>query len=479
MIERNTMQRGNDAFQFRRQALLKTTEGWDLTRETSCTGFSISTTQPADSNIRIIFEIDDKLYYFTNDGISQYRWHGELADILQNGNTVAELLAVEGIVQWVGKIIYPIIALDAPRDAEVMPKIKLGLNVNCFNDEYTRDYLSPVYELKHADNPARITAATYDKSLNGNATANSLIRLRDINGNWSDWFDYADSIGKEACAVQFKNHYVVTTLDGSDDAKIFNCNVSYITDSQNLSGNTLELVTKPQSYAHNLETCYALIKHSELIDADIKAFVKFESLPLKRKNLEIGTGIGGLKTYYLGINGGIDLGINQNTLRITADGRNILDFYYNTNNATVEIDVDSGVTICASYDYNLQNENWIEMEKISTEVYDDSGQYITRFFYRTTDTKKISAVKFSATRQTGNDTVNLGSATGKFQAALLPHRAKSESINVAGSWKYNEDTQILEITAPKDTDLTLSYDWVGVLPKVNSFAVGWLPKFYS
>ena len=478
MLPTNTMAYGTDSFNFRRRALLQTTKGWDFTRETAVRGFEISAVQPEDTNIKIIFEVDDKLWYFTNDGLTRYRHHGELADILEYGNTVGELLAVEGIVQWLGKKVYPIIALDAPRDAEVMPKIKLTAKVECHLDEYTRDELSPIYELKHGENPARITAATYNKANQGYAKSSCLIRLRDLGGDWGDWIEFTDAINKEACAVQFKANYILTTLDGSDEAKIFDCKVEYVTDSKNIAGDTLELFTKPQTYYRDLGTCYAMVKHSELFDAQIKAYVKFATPTLRRDNIIIGKGNGEMKTFYLGINGGIDPRINQNTLHITAGGINIVNFYYNVEKATVDLIADKDVDVMASYEYSIDEENWVEMAGEITQLYGDAGQYMTRYIYRLTDSenKRISALRFSATRQNGTvENYDLGFATGRLQTFVLPHRAKKESISVNGSWIYDEETQLLRLTSAVNDTLKISYDWTGILPKIYNVTVGWTP----
>ena len=479
MLDTNTMQRGSDEFKFRRQALLKTTDPLITKGETSIAGFTISGTEPEGTSRRIIFEVDNKLWYFTNDGLTLYPYHGELADVLEHGNTVAELLAVDGIVRWLNKEIYPIIALDAPDDAAVMPKIKIALKVNCFNDEYTRDKLSPVYGLKHYDDvPARITSATFNKANNGYATSDVKIRLRDINGNWGDWLEFTDAVNKEACAVQFKATFVLTTLDGSDIAKVFDINVAYVTDAENSAADTLEIFTTPQSYYMDLGTCYAMIKHTELLDAEIKAYINFQTPTQKRENIVIGQGTNSYSTYYLGTNGGIDPNINQNSLHISAGGINITDFYYNTENATVELKADEGVTIKATYGYNLPTENWVEMAGEISQVYGDAGLYMSRFVYRLSDStdKKISAVKFSITRKAGTvENQVLGTATGKLQTFVLPHRAKLETIQSKGSWTYDEDSQIFKVTGIIGDTIKISYDWAGIIPNVNSYVVGWTP----
>lgn len=481
MLDTNTMQRGSDVFEFRRRALLKTTEPLDFTGETQVSGFSIYGTEPAGTSRRIIFEVENKLWYFTNDGLTQYPSYGEISDILKYGNTVAELLEVEGIAKWIGKKVYPIIALDAPRDALVMPKIKIGLKVNCFNDEYTREEFSPIYELKHTENPARIVTATYNKANVGYAKSEVLIRLRDKFGEWGDWLETATAAGKEATAIQFKAIYTLTALDGTDEAKVFDCNVLYVTDAANLSGNTLELYTLPQTYYQDLGTCYAMIKHSELLDAEIRAYIKFATLPKQRKNIVIGRGNGAIETYYLGINGGIDPRINQNTLHLTAEGRTITDFYYNTQTATVDLQADSGAEIRASYEYDVDAENWVEMAGELSQPYGDAGLYMSRFIYRLTNStdKRISAVKFVLERKSGSaEGEFLAESTGKTLTFVLPHRAKKESLTCSGNWNYDEETQILTVTAAPNESLYLSYDWVGTFPKIENVTVGWTPATY-
>ena len=478
MLERNTMQRGTGNFEFRRQALFKTTDPLITQGETTITGFTISGTEPEGTTRRIIFEVDGHLYYFTNDGLTPYPYHGELDDILTYGNTVAELLEVNGIVRWLNKKIYPIVAMDAPFDAAIMPKIKIGLKVNCFNDEYTRDELSPVYELKHpANTPARIISASFNKSNNGYAKVNMLIRTRNLIGDWGDWTEFSNVANQEACAVQFKATYILTTLDGSDESKVFDVKVSYVTDSENLAGDTLELFTAPQSYYVDLGTCYALIKHSELFDASISAQIKYETPTLKRNEIVIGKGTGEMETYYLGINGGIDRAINQNTLRITAGGVNIIDFYYNTADASVTLSAKTGIDIKASYEYGLNVEDWKEMIGEISQVGND-GLHMSRFIYRMTDStnKKNSAVRFTIRRGSGSVANEfLGKANGSTQKFVLPHRAQKETISVNGAWTYDEATQILSVTGNIGDDLKVTYDWNGIIPTIYNYSVGWTP----
>ena len=74
-----------------------------MTRETACRGFIISSVEPENSLIRIIFQIDDRLYHFKDGELAAYQSAGNIDDILLYGNTVGELLALNGIVQFVQK----------------------------------------------------------------------------------------------------------------------------------------------------------------------------------------------------------------------------------------------------------------------------------------------------------------------------------------------------------------------------------------
>lgn len=478
MNNKNSMAYGVDAFKLNRRAVLRTTQGWDCTRETKISGFVAKGTQPVKTNIRVVFEVDNELWYFGNDGLTKYPYHGELDDILMHGNTITELLAVEGVIQWTKKKIFPIIALDAPRDSLIMPQIQLGLKVECNLDEYQRNELSPVLNLK--GNPARIINITAEKDLKGYARADIFVRLKNLAG-WTDWLDLNDAQSKAATALQFKTAYTLTTLDGTDKARAYNFKVLYSTDTENTAANVVEIYLKPQKYEYDdLKKCYTLIKHTSLVDAGIECDINFAQPPLTRKNILIGKGTGALQTYWLGLNGGIDRNINPSSLRITAGNINVVNFYYDMENATVQFIAENDAEIRASYEYEIDAENWLPMAGALAQSYNDEGLYFSRFLFRLSayKDKKISAVRFRLKREVGNviDS-DLGAATGYEQTFLLPHRALKETVRLGGkcSYQYDEETQILKVVGVAKEDLKLSYDWVGELPLIKEFVAGWTP----
>lgn len=58
---------------------------------------------------------------------------------------------------------------------------------------------------------------------------------------------------------------------------------------------------------------------------------------------------------------------------------------------------------------------------------------------------------------------------------VLDHPAVASSIQLPDAdFSYDADSQILTVVAPKNTVLTLSYDWYGEQTVIRSFAAGWI-----
>ena len=480
MLERNTMQYGSDSFEFRRQALLKAHQPLDFTYETSVTNFQISGTEPQGCSRRVIFEIDGKLYRFVNSLLDQYDERGEFDDVLKYGNTVGELLALnaDSLASLVGKRVYPWIALDAPADSPVMPSIKIAARVNSFNDVYTKTELSPIYTLKRSGDACKIVGISANKMLNGYGTATVKCKLKNPVTGWcDDWLNLSDAQNCLATALQFQIQYIVTTLDGSDFAQILSVDIIYTTDSEKLSGDTAEIVTLAQEYPYgDLGTCYALIKTGELIDCDLRAFVTFDS-PTERRELTLGWGTGEEQTVTLVNDGSVERNIAADTIHLTFDGRPASDFHYDTKSATVTYTAPLGAAVHIRYECGARDDNWREMA--ADFVSGDEGTYSSRFTFRNNggNTGSVSAVKFRFEKKSGSvANERLGVGTGKEQIFYLPHHAKAETIQCTGAWKYDEATQILRAVADIDTEISVSYDWIGKVPAVKGYIVGWQPK---
>lgn len=463
------IQFATDTFQFRKQALLRSRQPLDFSYETSIEGLNISGTEPEGSNRRVIFQIDDKFYKFTNAGLTIYDDRAELADILIDGNTVGELLAVNDFSDFVGKKVYPIIALDAPADSPVFPKIKISATVNSYNDIYERNFYSPILDL--SDN-AKISEIIDNLTTNGNGIGTLQVKLFD--GRWSDWIFPIEARYKSASKIQFRLNCILSTLDGSDSVKLPQVYTFFSDDKNLLSGLTTEIFSKDLDYPADLSTCYLLVKHSELKDCTLKAFVKYSNPVSRRDKVYLGIADGTQQTFPL-MNGGVlDKNVAQDTIHLTADGKTVSGFYFDTASSSVTFKATAGAEIRASYECGLNDELWREMELDFTE--NNEGVISSRFIFRLSDTQnqRVSAVRLTLTRDINFlDNQRLGVGTGKLQLFPLPHKARVETIDVNAPWTYDNEAQILKVVAPINSSIVASYAYTADVPKFYQLIAGW------
>lgn len=477
----NPMRFGTSTFNFHRRAFLVSREALDLTGQTSCEGFTITGAQPSDSDRRIIFKIDDVLYKFEDSSLVEFEGKADVDDVLENGNTVAELTALTDIPEFVGKQIYPIIALFSPAGVSVMPSIKIALKARKNTESYTKTVYGWKRDLDLGGDTGapRIISIEKSDTCTGNATTGVKVSIKDSKDNWSDYVDIDQIVDQEAHGVQFQYNYTVTQVGGDDSALLNKVVCTYTSGAANVSGTNADLYTVVQNYETDLQTCYVIVKHAPLVDSQINAFVNFMSTPSHRELITLGTSNGSKQTLALGVNGVKDAGIDQASIRLYVDGAPLLTFDYNIETSEVTVTFESGKTITASYDYNHGVENWLPMEKvIDSQPYLDDGTYMSRYVYTLADGdtagKQISNVRLQLTRPTGKvKNQSLGKATGKVQMIALPHRANESTISLNADWNYEPESQILTFVADKNTVLTLSYSWAGEQNVLLGLVAGW------
>ena len=470
----NTMRYGADTFSFRRQGLVLSKQSLNATGVTDVEGFIITGAQPADTDRRLAFKVDDIWYKLTiTEGAAEL---SELPtqditveSLLAEGNTVPELSTITSIPGFVGKQIYTAIALDAPPDAEVMPSIKLELKVRNNQDRYQDEQISPEYPL--ADIDVDIVSVTADVTTTGQAAVNVMVSLKQ-SGTWSGWMTMLTAKGQKASAVKYKAVYTVSTLDGTDTAKVNSVSCIYCAGSSVVSGDTAEIMTITQDYENSLQFAQCMVKHKPLMDAVINAFVAFRSSPKKREMINIGTGNGDTQTITLA-----DTGINHNTLSVQYDGRPVYDYSYNTETSQITFTAAEGVAVTATYQYGWEAETWRQMTAQEPQIYNDTGLYATKFTYTLPDDvtgKTISNIKVQLYRPSGTvaDQV-LGTATGQRQLFVLPHYAKKETIRSNAQFSYDDKSRVLTVVGDKDSEIKVSYDWIAETHEVRGLVAGW------
>ena len=467
MLTTNTMRYASDEFAFNKSAMLTPKTAWDMSNVKSIDGFTVDYSCPDTANIGIIFSIDDSYYTVKENGdLEAYTGTVGAEEIALNGNTPLELSNVTSIPAMMGKSITPIIALLSEPEYATLPEIKLGIKYTINGNIYVKEGTSQKYDINGI-----INDYTLDTHTEGNATIDVVAILDD-----GSPVPITNIIGKTATSIKFKYTAKVNTITGADVAEFGKVSVTYTQAGYKVSSGIAELCLQTEDFENELSYCTVNVKHSKLIDSQIKAFTCFKSKNSKRERISVGEGNGTVNSYTLGVDGVPDENIDHNSLIVYADGERVLDFGYNTLTSTLTLVAKNGSNITASYTYNNDVENWVEMDKDFTELYTiNKAEYLTKLSVSNDLPDKTMAVtKVVLIRPEGSvENQLLGKGTGKRQDFVLPHKAKAETITCSCNFSYNEESQIITVIAEKNADVIVSYQWLGESQSVTGLSAGW------
>lgn len=480
MIQSNTMRFATDDFAFTKKAFLQSRVALDTTSQSTVDGFTIEGVEPGGSLRRILFKVNDTLWKFDGQNPVEVGGGEDYDNVIEHGNTVAEVTAVTSIPAWVGAKIYPLIALYSPADAAVMPTIKMGLKVASSGDVYEEVAESAEIDLTSGgEGLPRISDIEIDSVVTGDASINITARVENDDG-WSEYMAVQSVKDVDARAIQFRIRYTVTTIGGADTAKVNKIVVRHTTGTATVSGDTAEIYSIQKDMGDVLKTCAVSVRHKYLSDSIIKAYVNFVQPMKQRTFLPIGVSNGTSQTLVLGVDGERDSGIDQSTLQLYVDGNPLSSFSYNTQVSEVTVNVAAGKAITATYQYGRGFETWREMTlDIDQQPYED-GSRLSRFIYSLpeddVDGQTVTNIRLVLRRTTGHvDNEVLGTANGTTQQFVLSHAAKADTLTVNAAFSYDEDSQVVTLIAPVGTELLASYDWTGESHTIYSWSAAWSP----
>lgn len=462
-----------------KSSLITSKNAINLLDKSKVKGFTINGIQPANTNRKVAFKVDNKWNKLTTEGVlSPLPTQAITSDsVLAEGNTVSELTALTNVPSFVGKMVYPAFALYASNEATAMPTIGMTVKaeIDTTVDIYTKTAYSQEFVL-HNERDVLVKSISVDSNTKGNGKVTLKARYATFNETalaekWSGYVDLLSVINKKCHKLQIKADYQVSITDGSDSATLNDVIITYAREVVAKTDGGADLVTLTEKFTNDLTYVHAYIKHKELIDADLKAYVRLQKTLKKADFKLIGYGTGARKTYKV-----TDSGINQDSLMVYVNGKAVYDFDFNTETSEITLVADVDVPINASYEYGWELFNYVEMQKGVSQI-NDSGAYTTEYSYIIPTHEgelTVTAIKYELIRPEGHiDNEIIGIGTGKRQIIQLPHFARKETIQCNGKWSYDYDSKRLTVIAPKGDNIVISYDWIAESPVVYGVMAGW------
>ena len=476
----------NDTYTFAQRAMLESKTCLDLSQMTSCAGFIVEGTQPTSTDRRFVFKVDDNLFCIKNGAVQFFNYPLTIDNVLNFGSTAEQLLEVQNLNTWLGKKIYPVIALYND-GSPIQPSVKLSLRCASFNTTFTKTYLSPVYDIEGS----KIISITADKILTGNATLNVRARIL-IDGAWQDWQELYTCRHKAADAVQISAEHIVTRLDGRDSAQLKNLQIKYIPrvgkcgdsilHTQKISlpdklfkntdapifdddifltrGEISSVVDKsylpvfdndPVTRADMLKviregkqdfsetkllTAYALVEHDELRDAVLSAKICLQDAP-ETFHVNLGTADGSTQAFNLGAN------VLPHTLQVRANGFNVIPVSFDSSTGILNVKAAGGTTLTATFSAQAA-ETFDDMQVQFTE------RNRTCFVYQSAAGKKFVTVKILAKSQEG-----VNQQTYSAGCHVLDHKTFPENVDSGGDFRLDNGNLL---TCTEDV---YRYSWKG------------------
>lgn len=238
-----------------------------------------------------------------------------------------------------------------------------------------------------------------------------------------------------------------------------------------VEGDGVYFVTVPIKLSHDVSRIHMGVKHQNLKDIEINAEVALQAAKFVEGAI-LGVGDGTEQTITLENTSGV----NFYGFKLYFNGVAQENFSFNHKTGEVTFTAASGVIVTADYFYNWGEENFVAMTKTAT--YPDKNnpaRATTQFTFRDTgDGGNIATIKISLKVLSGEENnLTIGAGTGRAQAFKLEHNAIPATISVSptsATKRYDENLNVLVVTANAGEMITVSYAWRGESFKIDSLA---------
>lgn len=306
----NTMRFGTDSFNpYLKQALLmrksgsSSDVGWDFRNYNRLDNFVLNGDEPSGTKRRFMFKVEGKFYTFSGNDLVEYTDDITLENVLADGNTAAQLLAVKNSTALVGHVIYPVIALFT--ETQDVPTVKLGAKLSNIleNLDYTKDDFPNInFQSSIVDDNPKSQILDFDviKTVTGNADVTVTVKLKNEDNTWTDYMSLDTAKGKIAYGAHFKALYHVDAVNGTNSVKLDRARVYFSPDLNfNTYGDDSWIYSTVNNYQLKLKNCIVVVKHPELNGSTLTAEVSYQKTRWNRNNILLGTGNGSEQSFTL------------------------------------------------------------------------------------------------------------------------------------------------------------------------------------
>lgn len=241
-------------------------------------------------------------------------------------------------------------------------------------------------------------------------------------------------------------------------------------------GNGAVLITKPISFINEVtgevttaSRANLTVKHRNVVDSTVTAEIAMRNATFVKDEL-LCIGDGTQKTIAFANT----TGVAPYNFSVYFDGERQSNYLLDTANAQVTFTAPNGAIVTADYFYNWGTETFEPMLKTGTYPdYRNQARATTQFSYAGT-AGNVATLRLTLVQNSGTATNEISATgTGQPQGFKLAHQAVASTIQVTpatATWQYDDDQNVIVITAPSGTAVNVSYQWEGKGLGVDSFA---------
>lgn len=448
------------------------------------TGVVITATEPTGTSTRYLFNIGGNWkYYDTTNSQWADAATQELtaASVMAEGNTKAEInaLAQAAFAGWAGNTINVAVGLQTT-NVDQPSVTSIQVKGQASGQQTVETTYSDTITL--SDAPVEILDIQTDTEVSDGGTvqiqASILGGSMDAN-NWSAYQPYTDFVTNPATtakAIKFK--FIKTAPNvGVSVATVKSVSVKHRTDNVAVfSEGTGVVLTKTYNFVNSISRAHLMVKHPIVQDTEVTAQISLREAPHKVTGEVLGNGTGAAQTVTLAHNESVA----SHNFALYFDGvqQAAASYSFSPTDGQVTFNAPEDVSVTADYVYGWTKEQFVDMlhdteypDKNDNNLVDDQFDYVAG-----DDGLKgsVGTVRVTLIQHTG--TVHneaLGTGTGSQQSFKLAHHAKAETITVTpagATWRFKDNTDVLQVTAPQGEAISVSYDWAARTNYLDSIA---------